>query len=260
LPQNEHLPWMRFGTERVYFRFMSREHWERQASNWAAWARAPDFDAYWKYAPAFFELVSAARGRTLEVGCGEGRVTRDLTKRGHRVVAVDTTPGLLALARNSDPDGSYLRSDAAALPFADASFDLVVFYNSLMDVDEMEGSVSEAARVLARGGHLCACVTHPTADAGRFVSGEPDAAFVIEDTYLGPRRWFEMQTERDGLEMHFTGWAYPLEAYFKAMERAGLVVEALREPKVDDPTVLKDPSEERWRRVPMFLMWRAVKI
>jgi hypothetical protein len=60
--------------------------------------------------------------------------------------------------------------------------------------------------------------------------------------------------------MHFTGWAYPLETYFKAMERAGLVVEALREPRVDDPTVLKDPSEERWRRVPMFLMWRAVKI
>ena len=239
---------------------MSREHWERQASNWAAWARTPGFDAYWTYAPAFFELVPAPRRRTLEVGCGEGRVTRDLVARGHRMVAIDATPDLLTLARDADSESSYLRCDAAALPFADASFDLVVFYNSLMDVDDMEGSVHEAARVLARGGHLCVCVTHPTADAGRFVSREPDAAFVIEDTYLGPRRWFEAQAEREGLEMHFTGWAYPLEAYFKAMENAGLAVEALREPAVDDSTIVKDPSEERWRRIPNFLMWRSVKI
>lgn len=239
---------------------MSREHWERQASNWAAWARTPDFDAYWTYAPAFFELVPTPRRRTLEVGCGEGRVTRDLVRRGHRMVAVDSTPDLLTLARDADSESSYLRCDAAALPFADASFDLVVFYNSLMDVDDMEGSVHEAARVLARGGQLCVCVTHPTADAGRFVSREPGAAFVIEDTYLGPRRWFEAQAEREGLEMHFTGWAYPLEAYFKAMENAGLAVEALREPGVDDSTIVKDPSEERWRRIPNFLMWRSVKI
>jgi hypothetical protein len=69
-----------------------------------------------------------------------------------------------------------------------------------------------------------------------------------------------MQVERDGLQMHFAGWAYPLEAYFKAMENAALVVEALREPRVDDPTVMRHPSEERWRRIPNFLMWRAVKI
>jgi SAM-dependent methyltransferase len=204
--------------------------------------------------------VPAPRGRTLEIGCGEGRVTRDLATRGHRVVAVDAAADLLALARDADSESTYLRCDAAALPFADASFDLVVFYNSLMDVDDMEGSVREGARVLSQGGHLCACVTHPMADAGRFESRNPGAAFVIEDTYLGPRRWFDMQIERDGLEMHFAGWAYPLEAYFRAMEHAALVVEALREPRIADPTVMRYPSEERWRRIPNFLMWRAVKI
>src|SRR5690348_14981985 len=30
----------------------SREHWERQAGNWAAWARTPNFDAYWDYSLA----------------------------------------------------------------------------------------------------------------------------------------------------------------------------------------------------------------
>lgn len=238
---------------------MSHEHWEKQASNWAAWARTPDFDAYWKYAPAFFELVPHPHGRTLEVGCGEGRVTRDLARRGHRVVAVDATAQLIKLARDADTTSNYIRCDAAALPFAAASFDLVVFYNSLMDVDDMDGSVREAGRVLRPGGHMCVCVTHPIADAGRFESREADAAFVIKDRYLGPRRWLELPVERDGLRMDFSGWAYPLEAYFSALERAGLVIEAVREPRIDDPMITTDPSEERWRRIPNFLMWRAVK-
>jgi len=226
---------------------VSRQHWERQASNWAAWARKPDFDAYWTYSARFFELVPEPLGRTLEVGCGEGRVTRDLVKRSHHVVAVDATHDLLTLAREADPESLYMRCDAAALPFADESFDLVVFYNSLMDVDDMETSVREAARVLKRRGRICACVTHPLADAGEFDSEE---RFLIPGNYLGLRRWLELPVARDGLTMNFSGWAYPLETYFKALESAGFAVEALREPA----------GERRWSRIPLFLMWRAVKI
>jgi hypothetical protein len=37
------------------------------------------------------------------------------------------------------------------------------------------------------------------------------------------------------------------------------MIQAVREPPVDDATVKQDPGEERWRRIPNFLMWRAVK-
>lgn len=232
---------------------MSREHWEKQAENWAAWARAANFDAYWDYSPAFFELVPAPQGRTLEVGCGEGRVARDLIKRGHRVTGCDATFDLVKLAHSADKTGDYLRCDAAALPFADQAFDLVVFYNSLMDVDDMEQSVREAARVLTPGGRMCACVTHPIADAGRFESPDDASPFVITGPYLGERRWLQLSVaEQGGLRMDFSGWAYPLEAYFRALEGAGFAIEAVREPRVEG-------RSEQWRRIPLFLMWRAVK-
>ena len=113
---------------------VTRQHWERESSNWAAWARRPDFDAYWKYSPTFFELVPSPGDRTLEVGCGEGRVSRDLAARGHHVTGVDGSPTLVRLASEADSRSSYLVADAAALPFAAETFDLVVLYNSLMDV------------------------------------------------------------------------------------------------------------------------------
>ena len=229
------------------------EDWEREAENWIAWAREPgNHDAYWSYSPAFFELVPPPGRATLEVGCGEGRVSRDLAARGHTVTAVDAAPTLVEAARDADPPGRYLLADAADLPFGDASFDLVAAYNSLMDVQDLPGAVSEAARVLEPGGRLCACITHPLMDAGRFESREPDAPFLIAGSYFGRRR-YEGTIAHAGLEITFHGWCYPLEAYFQAFEAAGLLVEALREP------VALEEEDPRHARVPLFLLIRATR-
>jgi SAM-dependent methyltransferase len=229
--------------------------WETEAENWVGWARTPGHDAYWYYRNSFFDgLLLAPRGRTLDVGCGEGRTSRDLASRGHRVVGIDSSPTLLRYAGEADPGGIYLLSDAAALPFPDASFDIAVAYNSLMDVDDMPASVQEVARVLRPNGRLCISVTHPTSDAGAFAGDDPAAMFIIEGNYLARRR-FEGSLERDGLRMTFRGWCYPLEDYAKALEEAGLVIEAIREPA---PTTTR-PEYGRWRRLPMFLHVRAMK-
>jgi SAM-dependent methyltransferase len=235
------------------------EDWEREARNWIAWARTPGHDAYWAHSgPPFFELLPPPGRATLELGCGEGRVARDLAAQGHRVTGIDASPTLLDAARESDPGGRYLLADASALPFDDAAFDLVVAFNSLMDIEDMPGAVREAARVLEAGGRLCVCVTHPLADAGRWESREPDAAFVLEGPYFGRRR-FEGTYERDGLEITFRGWCYPLEDYFRALEEAGLLVEALREPPIPESEVARDPGKQRWRRIPNFFCLRALR-
>jgi ubiquinone/menaquinone biosynthesis C-methylase UbiE len=184
--------------------------WEQDAENWIAWARTPGHDACWLFRDSFLELVPSAGRATLDLGCGEGRLARDLASRGHRVTGVDASPTLLRAASQADAAGDYVLADAAALPFADASFDLIVAYNSLMDVQDMPGAVDEAARVLEPSGRFCVCVTHPLADAGRFEAREADAPFVIQNSYFGRRRpWYHGQTfERAGLRMAFHGWAY----------------------------------------------------
>lgn len=236
----------------------ARGVWESQAENWIAWARTPGHDDYWRYSPSFFrEIVPSSAGRTLEIGCGEGRVTRDLTRLGHETVAVDTSPTLVRAARELDPDGRYVLADGARLPFGAGSFEVVVAYNSLMDVDDMPGTVREAARVLQPEGRFCICVTHPIADAGRFVDRSPDAPFVIDD-YL-QTRIFDEAFERNGLSIHFFGYTYPLESYARALEDASFVLELLREPAQLDDAAEMDPAERRWQRLPNFLFIRAMK-
>lgn len=231
--------------------------WAEQAENWIAWTRTGD-DGYTAYNASFFELLPPPAGRTIEIGCGEGRVARDLRRLGHDVVGVDAVPRLVRAAAEADPGGQYVVADASELPFEAASFDLAVAYNSLMDIeDDMSVAVREAWRVLRPGSRFCICVTHPVNDAGRFEPDTADGIFVM-DVYRGRRRYDEVW-ERDGVAMRFVGWCYPLESYTRALEDAGFVIEAIREPVPSAERLATKPRAARRLRIPNFLMLRALK-
>jgi ubiquinone/menaquinone biosynthesis C-methylase UbiE len=228
--------------------------WEPEAENWVRWAREPGHDAYWYYREAFFDLLPPPGDRTIELGCGEGRVARDLSERGHRVIGVEPSRTLVRHARDADAAGSYVVADGAAVPCTTGTFDLVVAYNSLRVVSDMRGTVQESARLLRPGGHLCATVSHPAMDLGRFVQSGPEMTFTIRPAYFDRRR-VEDTIEMNGLSVTCRGWTYTLEDYVVAFERAGLVVETMREPR---PSTTAGEFE-RWQTVPLFLMVRALK-
>lgn len=232
-----------------------REAWEEQAENWVRFARTPGHDAYWYYRDSFFDEVVPAPGRAcLEVGCGEGRVTRDLVTRGHRVVSVDGSIRLLRHARDLDPDSRYTLAEAITLPVGTGSVDVAVAYNSLMDFDDLPAAVREVARVLEIGGVFCICITHPMQYSGGFDGDDQGAPYQLRDQYFGKHRFDEV-VERDGVGMHFRGWSYPMEDYFSALFAAGFVVDAVREPL---PST-NEGRYARWHRIPMFLHLRALK-
>jgi SAM-dependent methyltransferase len=223
------------------------QDWEQQARNWIAWARRPGFDSYWRYRDDFFALVPSPGRATLDIGCGEGRVSRDLAALGHTVTGVDAAPTMLAAAYEEDPAGTYLHADAAKLPFSDASFDVVVGYNTFMDVADLPGALAEACRVLAPGGRLCVAIIHPITNTGLPAT----AGAAPEGSYFESRR-FAGWERRDGMEMLFQGWDHPLTAYTSPLEEAGLLIEAIREPQM----VRADGSAPTR---PFHLWFRAVR-
>lgn len=225
------------------------EAWERHARDWIAWVRKLGHDSYDRYhRDQFLPLVPLPGRRTLDVGCGEGRLTRHLASLGHRVVGIDASPTLVAAARESSPDMELHVANASALPFDDASFDQVVSFMCLHDVDDLDGAVREIARVLEAGGVACLAVVHPLSSAGRF---EKHGRFVIRGSYLDSFRYSDV-VGRDELTMTFESQHRPISAYFDALAAAGFVVDALREPKTT--------GHASWRRLPLFLHLRARKL
>jgi SAM-dependent methyltransferase len=233
---------------------IDHEHWSRIAQEWIAWARTPNHDAFWAYRESFTAFVGKGTGAALDVGCGEGRVSRELKPCGYQVTAVDPVEAMIDAAREAESADEYAVASAASLPFADGSFDLVVAYNMLMDVDDVPAAVREMRRVLRSNGRLVISIVHPFADHGRFLSSETDSPFVVKGTYFGRQR-FEDTVERDGLRMRFAGWMQPLENYVAALAAAGLAMTSLREPVPSGNSGSADMA--RWRRWPMFLWMEA---
>ena len=231
------------------------EGWDRHADEWIAWSRA-GLDTYDKFHRALFlPLVPPAGRLTVDVGCGEGRVSRALLAMGHRILAVDLslTMSSAAAAHPTDPVPAVV-ADATRLPLPAGAADCAVAFMSLHDIDDMPAAVAESARILAPGGHLVLAIVHPINTAGQFVGvkGDPDRPFVISGSYLSAVRYVDTFTRDDGLSMTFHGEHRPLQAYTEALTEAGFVIERLLE--------LTDPDPERaWQRVPLFLDIVAVR-
>lgn len=230
--------------------------WDAEAQRWIDWARRPGHDSFWRYhRDQFLPLLPPPGRMTVDIGCGEGRLMRHLKDVGHNIVGIDASPTMVAAARAADPSMDIRIADARTLPFADSSADIAIAFMSLQDIDAMPEAVGEIARILQPGGKFCLAIVHPINSAGRFSSQTSDASFVIDGDYLAPFTYSDT-VERDGTTMTFHSQHRPLEAYFQALEEAGLLVEALREPGIPDRAIVLEASR-RWRRLPLFLHIRA---
>ena len=98
------------------------------------------------------EHLSLDGSRVIDVGCGEGTMTRFLAREGARVTGVECGAESLARARAAAPvaDEDYLFGYGEDLPLDDSVADVVTFFNSLhhVPVANQTRALMEAARVL----------------------------------------------------------------------------------------------------------------
>jgi ubiquinone/menaquinone biosynthesis C-methylase UbiE len=90
------------------------------------------------------------RETLLEVGCGTGHFTRWFSEKGLATMGVDLSRMMLAEARRRGTS-AYAVADAAALPFADCSFDLVALVAALEFLEEPKRALRESVRVARHG-------------------------------------------------------------------------------------------------------------
>jgi SAM-dependent methyltransferase len=178
------------------------EHWSRIAWEWTTWARAPNHDAFWAYRTSLLAFIGEGAGDALDVGCGEGRVSRVLKECGYRVTAIDPVEKLISAAEQAGSADAYRIAAAADLPFKNCSFDLAVAYNVLMDIEDLPAALKKSGECCVPREPLLFSIVHPYADRGRFAGPQANAQFVLEKSYFGRER-FEDTEVRNGLHMDF---------------------------------------------------------
>jgi ubiquinone/menaquinone biosynthesis C-methylase UbiE len=178
---------------------------------------------------ALLELVGPVQGLdVLDVACGHGRVTRELARRGARVIGIDVSTELLAMARAIErvaPLGiSYPEADvtsAASLP--GASFDAVTCNFGLSDIDDLDAALLTIERVLRPGGWFVFSILHPCFPG----SGDDAPSSWPPRGYFHEGWWRASNTGfRGKVGSHFR----MLSTYLNALIDQGFVLDRVAEP------------------------------
>lgn len=210
--------------------------------------------------PLIAEHLAGAR-RVLDIGCGEGQVSRLAAALPgvELVVGVDPTEFQIVNAKSRGGGVMVARSEGAALPFDKGSFDAAVACLVFEHIDAMDEAIAEVGRVLANTGRFLFLLNHPLLQTPG--SGWIDDTILDEQYWrIGPYLIEENKLEEVEKDIWIPFVHRPLSRYVNAMASAGLYITWMGEP-TPPPGFLARASEYREAAtIPRLLAIRAEKM
>lgn len=176
------------------------------------------------------ETGLAFGGSAIDVACGSGKLTGELAKVAGptgRVLGLDFSPQMLAIARREHPKLEFIEGDALKLPFDDGSFDASTIAFGLRNLADPVGGLREMRRVLKPGGRgvVLEFVKPPRGPIGMtyrlylrtllpviggLLSGDPPAYHYLSDTidsYHTPDQLANLAAAAGWSDVRFSGLA-----------------------------------------------------
>lgn len=106
-----------------------------------------------KHIKKFISLIPKG-GKILDVGCGTGTITKQVSEKGFYVEGIDLSEGMLKQARKNLPEVTFKKMDMRKLDYPDKSFDALLVTYSLIHIPsyEIPNTIKGFYRVLKSGG------------------------------------------------------------------------------------------------------------
>jgi SAM-dependent methyltransferase len=195
--------------------------------------------------------------RIVDIGCGDGQISRLLAEAGAQVVGVDPTWNQISVAHNRAGGPGYARAGAAALPLATGSCDGAVACLVFEHIDDLDGAIAEVARVLAPGGRFSFFLNHPLLQT-------PGSGWIDDQMIDPPEQYWRvgpylLETESIeevelGVEIRFLH--RPLSRYINACAEHGLMLERMLEPAPPPGFLARAPEYVLAATIPRLLYLR----
>ena len=233
--------------------------WEQHAPWWQeGFTDGADPEYEDQILPLIDQFLPGAR-RVLDVGCGEGQVSRRIAGLGAQVVGLDPTAAQIDAAQERGGQPRFIRARSEQIPSPNASFDAVVLCLALEHVDPFEPAIDEVARVLAPGGRFLLFLAHPLLQS-------PGSGWV-DDENSGDHFWrvgpylqdaVEIDEIAPGVQLQFAH--RPLSRYVHAMGGVGLLVEDMVEPRPPAAVLVETADFPNAVTIPRFMLLCARRL
>jgi SAM-dependent methyltransferase len=202
----------------------------------------------------------AGFSKILDVGCGDGQISRALAKQGSTVLGIDPTQMHIDIANERAGGPTYLLGGAAKLPVEDGSMDAVVACLVFEHIDEMDAAVAEVSRVLRPGGQFSFFLNHPLLQT-------PGSGWIDDHIIDPPEQYWRIgpylveaeSIEEVELNVYIRFIHRPLSRYINALISNGLMIERMVEPSPPPGFLARAPEYALAHTVPRLLYLRSVK-
>jgi SAM-dependent methyltransferase len=234
--------------------------WESHADWWIDGFTAGADPEYEEQILPLASTELAGFDRILDIGCGDGQISRLLARAGSTAVGIDPTWNQIRVAGERGGGAAYVRSGAAELPFADACFDAAVACLVFEHIDDLHGAIDEVARVLRPGGRFSFFLNHPLLQT-------PGSGWISDHTVDPPESYWRIGpylVEQDSVEQVERGVFIrflhrPLSTYLNALREAGLVLERMVEPAPPSGFLERAAEYEAASAIPRLLYLRLLR-
>jgi SAM-dependent methyltransferase len=236
--------------------------WEANAQWWIdGFTAGADAEYEEQILPMAAEHLAGAR-RVLDVGTGEGQLSRLAVKGGAElVVGVDPTWAQITVAQERAGGPHYGRAEAATLPFPDESFDAVVACLVFEHINQMEQAIAEVARVLEPGGRFLFFLNHPLLQT-------PGSGWIDDQTLDPPEQYWRIgpyliedaSLEEVEKDIYIPFIHRPLHRYVNALLESGLTLTRMDEPAPPAGFVARAEEYAEAATIPRLLFLRSEKV
>lgn len=236
--------------------------WEEHASWWIdGFTDGADAEYTEQIMPMAAAELAGAR-RILDVGCGDGQVSRLAVAGGAElVIGIDPTWNQVSVAHQRGGGAVFGRAGADALPFPDESFDAVVACLVFEHIEAVDAAIAEVARVLVPGGRFCFFLNHPLLQT-------PNSGWIDDQILDPPEQYWRIgpylvedltieQVEK-GVFIPFIH--RPMSRYVNALAANGLLITRMDEPAPPDGFLARAEEYQAASTIPRLLYLRTEKL